>query len=202
MVHSRMPLRTLSFNDDRALAIRDHLLPWSAVAARWSSARRGATHHAVPGPVAAQEWTPFDDLSPEQAASPGYRHALARQRTRPQLPYGLEPWRDVGKVPSMLWAEDGSSCGGYLRPAGTRTRSNRSSRRTPSVGGGSPSLAAVSVPGTGAARVGAHVARRGAWEWYRRERAGPGRGPPWLRRPPAHRAAAAGDRPGRPGSRS
>ena len=54
-----------------------------------------------------KHWTPFNDLSPEHAASPGYRHALARQRTRPELPYGLEVWGDDGKGLSVLWAEDG-----------------------------------------------------------------------------------------------
>lgn len=52
-------------------------------------------------------WTPFKELAPEEASSPGYRHALERQRTRPDLPYGLEVWRGA-KVLSVLWADNGA----------------------------------------------------------------------------------------------
>ena len=37
----------------------------------------------------------------EEAASPAYRHALEQQRSRPDLPYGLEVWRG-DKVLSVL----------------------------------------------------------------------------------------------------
>ena len=36
--------------------------------------------------MAVHHWTPFNDLSLEQAYLPGYRDALAGQRTRPKSP--------------------------------------------------------------------------------------------------------------------
>jgi hypothetical protein len=59
------------------------------------------------GPCLFNHWTPFNELSPEEASSPGYRHALERQHTRPDLPYGLEVWRGA-KVLSVVWADDRS----------------------------------------------------------------------------------------------
>ncbi len=56
-----------------------------------------------------EHWTPFGDLSPDEASSPGYRHALERQHTRHDLPYGLDLWRDEAQVLSVLWADDGAS---------------------------------------------------------------------------------------------
>jgi hypothetical protein len=55
-----------------------------------------------------EHWTPFNDLSPKEASSPGYRHALQRQYTAPDLPYGLDIWRAGVKVLSVLWADDGA----------------------------------------------------------------------------------------------
>ncbi len=104
-----MNLRLVSSSDDRALAIRDHLLP--LVRDRGTlECQRDVVRLIVlqQGPWRFNHWTPFSDLSPEQASSPGYRHALARQRTRPELPYGLEVWRGGAKVLSVLWADDGS----------------------------------------------------------------------------------------------
>ncbi len=46
--------------------------------------------------------------SPEEASSPGSRHALQRQHTRPDLPYGLDVWRAGTKVLSVLWADGGA----------------------------------------------------------------------------------------------
>ena len=63
-----------------------------------------------------KHWTPFNDLSPEQAASPGYRHALARQRTRPELPYGLEVWRDGAQGAERPVGGGRILRGGQLRP--------------------------------------------------------------------------------------
>jgi hypothetical protein len=37
----------------------------------------------------------------------GYRHALERQHTRPDLPYGLDVWHGA-KVLGVLWADDGA----------------------------------------------------------------------------------------------
>ena len=50
----------------------------------------------------------FSDLLPGEASSPGYRHALERQHTAANLPYGLNVRRDGAKVLSVLWADDGA----------------------------------------------------------------------------------------------
>jgi hypothetical protein len=55
-----------------------------------------------------EHWTPFSGLSPGEASSPGYRHALERQHTAPDLPYGLNVWRAGTKVLSVLWADNGA----------------------------------------------------------------------------------------------
>ena len=39
-----------------------------------------------------RHWTPFDELGREEASSPGYRHAIERQRARQTLPYGFDVW--------------------------------------------------------------------------------------------------------------
>jgi hypothetical protein len=52
-------------------------------------------------------WTPFNALAPTDASSPGYRHALERQHTTPDLPYGLEIRHEQTKALSLLWADDG-----------------------------------------------------------------------------------------------
>jgi hypothetical protein len=104
-----MSVRLVSSNDDRALAIRDHLLPLVRDRGTLGCQRDAVRLIALrldPWPL--KHWTPFNDLAPEQASSPGYRHALARQRTRPELPYGLEVRCDDRKVLGVLWAEDGS----------------------------------------------------------------------------------------------
>ena len=103
-----MILRLVSSNDDRALAIRDHLL---------RLIREGGTLEVQRGPVRLatleigpwvfHHWTPFSDLSSGDASSPGYRHAVERQHTRSDLPYGLEVWRGV-KLLSVLWRDDGA----------------------------------------------------------------------------------------------
>jgi hypothetical protein len=103
-----MSLTLASSDDDAALAIRDYLLPLVRDRGTLECQRDAVRLISLQlGPWLLKHWTPFNDLSPEQAASPGYRHALARQRTRPELAYGLEVWRDDGKVLSVLWAEDG-----------------------------------------------------------------------------------------------
>ncbi len=102
-----MNLRLVSSADDRARTIRDHLLPL---------VRDGGTLENQRGPVrlvvleigtwSIRHWTPFNELSSEEAASPGYRHAIERQRGRPNLPYGLAVWQG-GNVLSILWSDDG-----------------------------------------------------------------------------------------------
>jgi hypothetical protein len=102
-----MGLKLVSSGDDRALVIRDHVLPLI---------REHGMLEVQHGPVRVitlrmhpwmfTHWTPFNELSSEEASSPGYRHALARQHARPDMPYGLDVWRGA-KVLSVLWAERG-----------------------------------------------------------------------------------------------
>ena len=104
-----MHLKLVSSSDDKALSIRDHLLPLVRDRGTLECQRDAVRLIALQlGPWLFNHWTPFNQLCPEEASSPGYRHALARQHTRPDLSYGLEVWRDDGKVLSVLWAEDGS----------------------------------------------------------------------------------------------
>ena len=116
MIQSRVNVRLVSSSDDRALAIRDHLLPMVRDRGVLECQRDAVRVIALQlGPWLFHHWTPFNDLSPEQASSPGYRHALERQRTGPDLPYGLEVWRG-SKVLSVLWADDGSfEVGSFVR---------------------------------------------------------------------------------------
>ena len=103
-----MGVRLASSSDDRAIAIRDHLLPLVRDRGRLEVQRDAMRIVSLQlGPWLFNHWTPFNELSPEQASSPGYRHSLARQHTRPDLPYGLEVWRGT-KVLSLLWGDDGS----------------------------------------------------------------------------------------------
>ena len=109
MLSSGMSLRLIASSDDGALAIRDHLLHLIRDRGLLECQRDAVRLITLQlDPWLLKHWTPFNDLSPEQAASPGYRHALARQRTRPELPYGLEVWCDGRKVLCVLWAQDGS----------------------------------------------------------------------------------------------
>jgi hypothetical protein len=108
VLEAHMNLRLVSSSDDRALAIRDHLLP--LVRKRGTlETQRGSVRliRLRMDPWAFDHWTPFNELSPGEASSPGYRHALARQRTTPDLPYGLDV-RHGAKVLSVLWADDGA----------------------------------------------------------------------------------------------
>jgi hypothetical protein len=103
-----MTLRLVSSSEDPALAIRDHLLPL---------VRKGGTLEVQRDTVrliafrvdewVIEHWTPFNDLSPGEASSPGYRHALQHQHTAPDLPYGLDVWHAGTKVLSVLWADSG-----------------------------------------------------------------------------------------------
>lgn len=104
-----MTLRLVASGDGRALAIRDRLLPL----VRGHGAlelQRGPVRLAVlrTGPWTIEHWTPFGELSPDEASSPGYRHAVERQRTRPDLPYGLDVRHDGTRVLGVLWSEDGA----------------------------------------------------------------------------------------------
>ena len=105
-----MALRLVSSGDDRALAIRDHLVPLVREHGTLE-VQRGAVRLVAlrTGPWTIEHWTPFGDLSPDEASSPGYRHALERQHTRPDLPYGLNVRHDGAQVLGVLWSDDGAS---------------------------------------------------------------------------------------------
>lgn len=104
-----MTLKLVASGDDRALAIRDHLLP---LVRRDGSleVQRGLVRLITlrQAPWIIRHWTPFNELQPGEASSPGYRHAVERQHARLDLPYGLEVWHGT-KVLSVLWADDGRS---------------------------------------------------------------------------------------------
>jgi hypothetical protein len=109
-MEKRMALRLVSSGDDRALAIRDHLVP--VVRGRGMlELQRGLVRLVAlrTGPWTIEHWTPFGELSPDEASSPGYRHAVERQRTRPDLPYGLDVRHAGTRVLGVLWSEDGAS---------------------------------------------------------------------------------------------
>jgi hypothetical protein len=102
-----MSLRLAASNEDRALAIRDHLLTLVRHEGELEVQRglvRLVTWEQAPWVV--HHWTPFNELHPGEASSPGYRHAVERQHATPDLPYGLEVWHGA-KVLSVLWADDG-----------------------------------------------------------------------------------------------
>jgi hypothetical protein len=102
-----MSLRLVASNDGRALAIRDHLLLLVRQNGELEVQRglvRMVTWERAPWVV--HHWTPFNELQPGEASSPGYRHAVERQHATPDLPYGLEVRHGVG-VLRVLWADDG-----------------------------------------------------------------------------------------------
>jgi hypothetical protein len=106
-----MSLRVAASSDARALAIRDHVLPLirehgiiEDLEEKNSSLRLIVLER---DPWLFTYWTPFNALTRTEASSPGYRHALERQHTRPDLPYGLEIWHERAKVLSLLWADEG-----------------------------------------------------------------------------------------------
>ncbi len=102
-----MNLKLVASSDTRALAIRDHLLPLVRAGGRLE-VQQGLVRLVVlkQAPLLIHHWTPFNDLQPGEASSPGYRHAVERQHASPDLPYGLGVWHGV-KVLNVLWANDG-----------------------------------------------------------------------------------------------
>src|ERR1041384_5057366 len=83
----------ISNSDGRARAIRDHILPLlrrhGAVQVQRDAVRLTELRLGV---WAFRHWTPFNEIGINEAPSPGYRHAVERQRTRSALPYGLDIW--------------------------------------------------------------------------------------------------------------
>jgi hypothetical protein len=103
-----MNLRLASSGDDRALAIRDRLLPLIRQRGTLELQRDSVRLIALEIDLwSFRHWTPFNEVSSDEASSPGYRHALERQRATRDLPYGLDVWRGE-KLLSLLWADDGA----------------------------------------------------------------------------------------------
>jgi hypothetical protein len=104
-----MSLGLVATNDDRAIAIRDHILPLlrqrGTVEVQRDTVR--VTELRI-GVWAFRVWTPFNELGREEASSPGYRHAVERQRSRRALPYRLDIWHGTIRVLRILWADDES----------------------------------------------------------------------------------------------
>ena len=102
-----MSLKLVASNDDRALAIRDHLL-LLVRRGGWLEVQRDLVRMVTleQAPWIVHHWTPFNELQSGEASSPGYRHAVKRQHAAPDLPYGLEVWHGT-KVLRVLWADDG-----------------------------------------------------------------------------------------------
>lgn len=72
-----MALRLVASAKDRAVAIRDHVLPilreHGTLEVQRDAVRLIVLHRA---PWTFRHWTPFNELSPGEAASPGYRLSL------------------------------------------------------------------------------------------------------------------------------
>jgi hypothetical protein len=103
-----MSLRIVASSEQQALAIRDHVLP--LLRARGTLGVQRDTVRLIEFGMDGwvfRHWTPFNDLTPGEASSPGYRHAIERQRTQSDLPYGLGIWRGPEML-RILWSDDGS----------------------------------------------------------------------------------------------
>jgi hypothetical protein len=104
-----MNLRLVTTDTGRAIAIRDHILPLL---------RQDGTVEVQRDVVRLTElrirdwvfrfWTPFNELGREEASSPGYRHAIERQRSTKSLPYGLDIWEGTARVFRIQWSDDGT----------------------------------------------------------------------------------------------
>ena len=104
-----MALKLVSSDDGPALAIRNHVVP--LIRARGTlEVQRDTVRLTVLQieELTFEHWTPFNDPSPEDAASPGYRHALTHQHTLRDLPYGLDVWLADLRVMRLLWADCGT----------------------------------------------------------------------------------------------
>ena len=94
-----MTLRLVSSGDDRALAIRDHLVPLVRLSGSQEVQRDSVRLISLQrGSWIITHWTPFNELARDEASSPGYRHALGRQQSAPSLPYGMDVSHDGRKV--------------------------------------------------------------------------------------------------------
>lgn len=108
-----MALHVAASADATALAIRDHVLPIVREHGTLEDLedKNGSLRLVVleKPPWRFVHWTPFNALAAGEASSPGYRHALERQHTRPDIPYGLDVSHESVKVLSILWADSGTS---------------------------------------------------------------------------------------------
>jgi hypothetical protein len=107
-----MNLRLAANSNSRALAIRDHILPLLRKAGTMQIQRDTVRLTELRmGVWTFRHWTPFNELGAEEASSPGYRHAVERQRSRETLSYGLDVWHgaEATKVLRVLWADNGSA---------------------------------------------------------------------------------------------
>lgn len=104
-----MRLRLVATSDGRAIAIRDHILPLlrqgGAVQVQHDVVRLTELRM---GAWVFRHWTPFNELDREEASSPGYRHAIEKQRAKKSLPYGLDIWHETAMVLRILWSGDGA----------------------------------------------------------------------------------------------
>jgi hypothetical protein len=101
-----MALELVSDSGDRARVLRNHVMP--LLRERGSLLSQRDVVRVIElrlGSWVFRHWTPFNDLAPEEAASPGYRHAVARQHTRPDLPYGLDI-RQQMLLLRVQWADE------------------------------------------------------------------------------------------------
>jgi hypothetical protein len=104
-----MTLTLVSSGDDRARAIRDHLVPMVRLSGSQEVQRDSVRLISLQiGLWSITHWTPFNELARGEASSPGYRHALERQQAAPSLPYGMEVSHDGIKVLGILWADHGT----------------------------------------------------------------------------------------------
>jgi hypothetical protein len=101
-----MNLRLVASNDAVRLRFETTFFCWFVKAV--SLVQRGLVRLVTweQAPWVVHHWTPFNDLQPGEASSPGYRHAVERPHAMPDLPEGLEAWHGV-KVLRVLWADDG-----------------------------------------------------------------------------------------------
>ncbi|MGG5808270.1 hypothetical protein [Falsiroseomonas sp. CW058] len=104
-----MTLTLVPSSAEPALAIRDHLVPLVRQQGT-IEVQRDAVRLVVlrRGEWRIEHWTPFNDLAPGDAASPGYRHALSQQRGLPDLAYGLDLWHGGARVLRVLWSDSGA----------------------------------------------------------------------------------------------
>ena len=103
-----MTLTLVASGDDRARAIRDHLIPLVRRNGSQEVQRDSVRLISLQvGRLSITHWTPFNELASGEASSPSYRHALERQQAAPSLPYGMEVSHDGIKVLGILWADAG-----------------------------------------------------------------------------------------------